>query len=544
MWRGAAVMAVVGSLACTGTPAGSGSTSSSSTGGGGGMDASVSPDSGVPDAGGCAPNPSCTPDCNPCGTTCTRGNVNPVDCACVPVQLPDVLALSITPSNVGLAVGERASLVATRTNRDCSTATATQEVVWQSNAPGVARFVGLGSLEGVAPGNASVTASLGAVLSNSAAVTVSNMPVVPRELRGLWITRFAYNSQASLEGIIDRAAGAGFNAVFVQIRGAGDAYYQSNVEPWARGLTGTLGQDPGWDPLRVALNRGHMLGIQVHAYFNALSAWTVSLGAPPMAEGNNQHALYTHPDWLAVTSNGVNEDTEYMWFSPGIPEVRAHIAAVATDLLARYEVDGLHLDRIRTAGRDYSHDAVSNAAFAAAQAQTPALTWADFMRTQVNLTVAEIHAALVATRPRAAFSASVWGIYNPLPGCNTSAGYRDYYQDSRAWLANGTMDALVPMIYWPIAAGACTNWAALLDGFLGERANRHIWAGMHALDDNTFNITEIQSRVAYARTASAQGTVVFASTYLDQGTGRWDAFDAVGGPFAQPADVPVMPWKP
>lgn len=458
--------------------------------------------------------------------------------------LPDVVALNITPVNLGLRVGERSSMVATRTNRDCTQATATQEVVWQSNAPGVARFVGLGTVEGVATGTASVTASLGTVLSNTSNVTVTNMPVEARELRGLWITRFAYNSQASLEGILDRAAGAGFNAVFVQIRGAGDAYYQSNVEPWARGLTGTLGQDPGWDPLRVALTRGHALGMQVHAYFNALSAWTVSLGAPPMAEGSNQHALYLHPEWLAVTSDGVNADTEYMWFSPGIPEVRTHTAAVVRDLLTRYEVDGLHLDRIRTAGQDYSHDTVSNAAFAAAQAQTPSLTWGDFMRSQVTLTVGEIHNALTATRPSAALSASVWGIYLPLPGCSTSAGYRDYYQDSRAWLANGTMDALAPMMYWPIASGACTNWAALLDGFMGARAGRHIWAGMHALDNNAFSMTEIQSRVDYARSVGAQGTMVFASTYLDQGTGRWDAFDAAGGPFEMPAQVPVMPWKP
>ena len=31
----------------------------------------------------------------------------------------------------------------------------------------------------------------------------------------------------------DRAAAANFNAVFVQIRGEGDAYYHSNVEPWS-----------------------------------------------------------------------------------------------------------------------------------------------------------------------------------------------------------------------------------------------------------------------------------------------------------------------
>lgn len=365
------------------------------------------------------------------------------------------------------------------------------------------------------------------------------------ELRGVWITRFAYSTRAGLEAIIDRAASANMNAVFIQIRGEGDAYYRSSHEPWARRLTGVLGRDPGWDPLQVALDRGRMHGMEVHAYFNVLSAWSASQPLPA-AEGTVQHALYTHPEWLAVDSTGQNRDSEYRWFSPGIPAARAHIVATARELLERYDVDGLHLDRIRTAGADYSHDAVTQAAFDAARALDPQLTWGDFMRTQVNAMVAELYAAAGEVRPRVKLSASVWGIYRPLPGCNTSQGYANYYQDSRAWLAAGTMDALVPMIYWPIEPGACTDWATLLDGFMAARADRHIWAGMHALDDSAWDFAAITSRITYARTTGAQGTVVFASTYLDQDTSRWT--DYVGeasapGPFAAPSPTPRMTWK-
>ncbi len=365
------------------------------------------------------------------------------------------------------------------------------------------------------------------------------------ELRGVWITRFAYSTRAGLEAIIDRAASANMNAVFIQIRGEGDAYYRSTREPWARRLTGVLGRDPGWDPLQVALDRGRMHGMEVHAYFNVLSAWSASQPLPA-AEGSVQHALYAHPEWLAVDSTGQNRDSEYRWFSPGIPAARAHIVATARELLERYDVDGLHLDRIRTAGADYSHDAVTQAAFDAARALDPQLTWGDFMRTQVNTMVAELYAAAEEVRPRVKLSASVWGIYRPLPGCNTSQGYANYYQDSRAWLAAGTMDALVPMIYWPIEPGACTDWATLLDGFMAARADRHIWAGMHALDDGGWDFAAITSRITYARATGAQGTVVFASTYLDQDTSRWT--DYVGeppapGPFAAPSPTPRMSWK-
>lgn len=364
-------------------------------------------------------------------------------------------------------------------------------------------------------------------------------PAPVGELRGVWITRFAFSNQTQLEGIIDRAAAAGFNAVFVQIRGEGDAYYQSSIEPWAKRLTGTLGRDPGWDPLQVAIDRAHLRGLELHAYFNVFSSWAAATQVTA-AEGTKQHALYAHPEWLAVQSNGQNGDTEYRWLSPGIPAVRAHNTAVARDLLAHYAVDGLHLDRIRTPGPDYSRDAVTVAAYDAAKAADPALTWADFMRAQVDQQVADIHAALVQVRPQAKLSAAVWGIYQPLPGCSTSQGYGNYYQDSLAWLAAGTMDALAPMVYWPIEPGACTDWSTLVDGFVAARAGRQIWAGMHALDDGAWSLPGVASRIARAREAGAHGTVVFASTYLEPD--HWAELAA--GPYAEPAPTPAMAWKP
>jgi uncharacterized lipoprotein YddW (UPF0748 family) len=365
------------------------------------------------------------------------------------------------------------------------------------------------------------------------------------ELRGVWVTRFAFAKQADLEAIIDRAAAANFNAVFVQIRAEGDAYYASAYEPWSKRLTGVLGRNPGWDPLQVAIDRAHSHGMELHAYFNVFTAWSAS---QPLiaAEGPIEHPLVAHPDWLAVDSSGTNRDTEYRWFAHGNPAVRAHIAATARDLLSKYNVDGLHLDRIRTPGPDYSRDAATTAGYDTARAANPALTWADFMRSQVDAMVAEIHTVLVETRPSVKLSASVWGIYQPLPSCSTSQGYANYHQDSLAWLAAGSIDAIVPMIYWPIEPGACTDWSTLLDGFLAARAARHIWAGMHALDQMMWSFDNVQARIDRSRVAGAQGTVVFASAYLDIDPARWSAFVGTGeapGPYAEPAQPAAMSWK-
>src|SRR6185436_14578029 len=121
-------------------------------------------------------------------------------------------------------------------------------------------------------------------------------PEAAHELRGVWITRFAFSTQEQLERVIDRAAAAHFNAVFVQIRGEGDAYYKSAFEPWSKRLSGVLGRDPGWDPLQVAIDRAHMHGMELHAYFNVFAAWTAATTIPS-SEGPVQHALIAHPEW-------------------------------------------------------------------------------------------------------------------------------------------------------------------------------------------------------------------------------------------------------
>jgi hypothetical protein len=60
------------------------------------------------------------------------------------------------------------------------------------------------------------------------------------------------------------------------------------------------------------------------------------------------------------------------------------------------------------------------------------------------------------------------------------------------------------------------------------------------LDDNMWSFDGVRSHIERSRVAGAQGTVIFASAYLEPD--RWSAF--VGdGPFAEPAPVPAMSWK-
>lgn len=88
----------------------------------------------------------------------------------------------------------------------------------------------------------------------------------PEEARALWVSRFEYTTAANVDTIIARAARANFNVIFFQVRGAGDAFYSSQLEPCAVALCGSLGNgQPAWDPLAVAIAAAHARGIELHA---------------------------------------------------------------------------------------------------------------------------------------------------------------------------------------------------------------------------------------------------------------------------------------
>jgi uncharacterized lipoprotein YddW (UPF0748 family) len=109
-------------------------------------------------------------------------------------------------------------------------------------------------------------------------------PVIQREMRGMWVatvanidwptktTLTADQQRAELTDIMARAAQTGINAIVLQVRPAGDAVYQSSIEPWAAMLTGSQGQDPGYDPLAFAIQEAHARGLELHAWINPFRA--------------------------------------------------------------------------------------------------------------------------------------------------------------------------------------------------------------------------------------------------------------------------------
>jgi len=392
----------------------------------------------------------------------------------------------------------------------------------------------------------------------------------PPEFRGLWVDRWSYQSPKDIQTIIQKAAQANFNAIFLQVRGKADAYYQSNYEPWAAGLTvsGTytqtqLGQNPGWDPLQLAIDEAHAQGLQLHAWINVYPVWMTSPeGAPPPEDVTPQHLYwklsdtYGPLDWRQWDEEGpIRLDDyariSYLYASPAVTLTVSHIISVCQDILTNYNVDGLHLDHIRYAGPDFSHDPISEAAFAAAQVLDPDLTWADWQRAQVTGLVAQIYQQAILPRHGVMLTAAVWPIYRDYWDWITNDGYDGYYQDSQGWMREGVIDGIVPMLYANLVSMAGTKpddyalrFSTLIRDFVAADNGRFALAGIYAGTSPSLahydDFSDIAQSIHLARQAGAAGQVIFSYRLINE-RDYWDDF--LAGPYAWRSDIPPMPWS-
>ena len=315
-------------------------------------------------------------------------------------------------------------------------------------------------------------------------------PTDTLETRALWVSRWDYNTERSIEIIIENAASLHFNVLFFQVRGNGTVAYPSEYEPWAREYGNT---HPGWDPLQKAIETAHQFGVQLHAWVNVYPGWR---GSDQPYNLNQAH------DWFMVDYCGElpSQINPYQWLSPTINKAQIHILDVLTEIYRNYDIDGLHLDYFRYPGTAYSYDTLSvnsfHKEFGASPEEKP-LQWSNHRRAAVTGLLQELYSQIKTEKPQVVLSASVIGDYY--------IGRNVFFQDSHEWLAKGIIDAICPMIY-------VSDDTLFRKRLLDHRENdhgRHIIPGLHlGMNPNPAN------QIAIAKELGCPGIALFSYRYL------------------------------
>jgi uncharacterized lipoprotein YddW (UPF0748 family) len=358
------------------------------------------------------------------------------------------------------------------------------------------------------------------------------------ELRGMWVCPWEMNSPAAVERVIAAAEQYNFNALFVEVRYRGDALYVPNKrtaefpnpEPRSPHLAGTPAD---FDPLEELVVRGHAADLQVHAWVTTFVVQNRKTPTPP------GHPVVEHAEWLSQNGRGERWDPWGMaWLEPALPEVQTYLADVFLDIVANYDVDGLHLDYVRYPSPDFGRHPRAIELYQKETGHTlaDAAAFASWRRSRIGDFVQHLYERVAAVRPSCRLTAAVFA-------SRTGTAYNSCLQDWTSWLEEGSVDAVLPMAYSRDAAVV----RRYIEDAVSVASGRHVYAGIMVPEvgaqnfDDTIGV-EMAAKTSAAREAGADGIVVFSS----KGLLLEEALVARAlreYAFAEPAFPPEMPWR-
>ena len=364
-----------------------------------------------------------------------------------------------------------------------------------------------------------------------------------REVRAAWIAT-AYGldwprtkapdrvsmlrQQAELCSLLDSLRDAGINTVLFQARVRGGVLYASQAEPWAgEVLTGRSGGSPLYDPLAFAIAECHRRGMECHA-------WMVTLpwGSMPPAR-----LLRPSASRRQAEAGTVRCGSEY-YLDPARPEARRYLADRVAEVVENYDVDGIQLDYLRYPEQG---DLFPDTRLYRQQGQGRTLH--QWRRDNLTELLRMVYRQTKRRKPWVRVSVCPVGKLSdtaryPSRGWNA----RDAVcQDAGAWLAEGIVDALYPMLYF-----RGNDFYPFLLQWQEQAHGRHIVAGIGIYflapgERQAWSRADVLRQLHFLRRNGAAGACFYRARHL-AGDVQGIAHAARHTFYASPALPPAMTW--
>ncbi len=329
--------------------------------------------------------------------------------------------------------------------------------------------------------------------------------------------------KAELCRILDAYKRININTVIFQTRVRASVLYPSKIEPWEMCLTGKPNQNPGYDPLKFAIDECHKRGMELHSWVVC-----IPIGNPDRQRKYGAASIVKKNPKLIKTSGGE------CFMIPGNPATADYIASICREIVQNYDVDGISLDYIRYPESLY-HFSDDNLC-------PKGRNKADWKRENITRIVQKVHDAVKPLKPWVKLSSSPIGKYRDLSRYSAKGWscYDAVYQDPQAWLRDNIQDQLFPMMYfqgdhfYPFVY----NWA--------ENTYGHPIAaglGIYFLDprEGRWKLNDVRAEMHTARNTEMGGIAFYRGEFLTKNCkGIYDACEQEFFPY--PALTPAMTW--
>jgi len=382
------------------------------------------------------------------------------------------------------------------------------------------------------------------VLISTEAIIMADSTTPKSEGRAIWVVRWDVTNCDQVKNAVAYAKKNNFNTLVVQVRGRGDAYYNSHFEPRAEALT-----DPSFDPLQCYIDEGHKAGLRIEAWMNTHYTW----GSEELPKSPD-HIVNKHPEWLMHTRDNAvtltaGGQSEGAYTCPSNPEVKEHVRNCFLDVAKNYDVDGIHFDFVRYPSVDYcfcdgclsrfkermdkvtASDKIETLeAMKDRLAYTQAFPgeYDQFRRDQISDLVGQIYRGAHLIKPGISVSASVFPSYDD--------AYNHRFQDWKFWLRLGIVDELFPMIYAQDTDTFVTNCEDAVKSANG----RQVWAGIGSW---RIPVESAIEKIDKARELGVQGICLFSyGAATKDGTDDTYLAEIKKAVFQEPASIPEITW--
>lgn len=339
------------------------------------------------------------------------------------------------------------------------------------------------------------------------------------EVRAVWLTTiggidwpssYAHNGMGiekqkrQLTEILDRLKAVNVNTVLLQTRVRGTTIYPSDIEPWDGCLSGKPGQGPGYDALQFAIEECHRRGMEIHA-------WVVTI---PVGKWNTYGCKQLRKRY----GNIIRKIGDEGYMDPESPFTANYIADICEEITKKYDIDGIHLDYIR-----YPE------------------TWRGSKKhTYITNIVEAISKKVKYYKPWIKLSCSPIGKYDDLSRYRSNGwnARSRVAQDAQAWLKDGLMDQLYPMMYF-----SGNNFYPFALDWKEHSYGRHIVSGLgiymlHPHERN-WPISEVQRQLSFVRNIGIGHCYFRAKFLLDDIKGIYNYVTLHDN---TPALIPEMSW--
>ncbi|PSO66271.1 MAG: hypothetical protein BRC36_01600 [Cyanobacteria bacterium QH_2_48_84] len=261
------------------------------------------------------------------------------------------------------------------------------------------------------------------------------------EIRGVWITNVdsdvLFSPQKTKEAL-DRLAELNFNTVYPTVWQGGYTLYESAVAE--RVFGDSLDPNPklqGRDVLQEIVEEGHQRGLTVIPWFE------FGFMAPADSELAQQH-----PDWLTNRRDGTTIKKQgkhkRVWLNPFHPEVQQFILDLITEIVAKYNIDGIQFDDHFGLPAAFGYDDLTVEMY---EQELDGLSppydfqkpfWIRWRADKINDFMERVFHAVKATDPDCIVSLSPTPLHFSLPA---------YLQDWFSWERRGYIEELVLQVY-------------------------------------------------------------------------------------------------